>query len=169
MKFNLVKLTSLSGKRATIYSVIIDDDEQTLFDIFLDENEQKYPEEVDKLYDQLEIIACKTGVSNRFLSKPEGKPGQDIWALYDDPESNLRLYFMRFGSIAIILGGGGYKPKDISALQDDPKLKKENYILREVSDRVTARIKSKELRWDGIELEGPKEAFFFEDDDISPE
>lgn len=169
MNFNLVKLTDLSGKRATIYSVIINDDKQTLFDQFLDENLEKYPQEIDKLYDKIEVIAQKTGVIPVFLAKPEGKLGQDIYALYDEPDLNLRLYFIRLGSVAIILGGGGYKSKNISAFQEDPKLKEENYILREISERVTERIKSRELKWDGIELYGAEESFFFEDDDMSPE
>jgi hypothetical protein len=73
--------------------------------------------------------------------------------LYDD-EKHLRLYCIRYGSIAIILGGGGEKPEGVRALQDDPKLKEENYRLRAIAKRINDRIKDKDLYWDGNELGG---------------
>ena len=45
----------------------------------------------------------------------------------------------------VVLGGGGNKPKNIRALQENPKLKKENYILREVSKTITERLKNKDI------------------------
>lgn len=165
MKFELVKLTDLSGKRATIYSVVVDDAEQTLFDKFVSENDHDFSKEIDDIFDKLEVIAHKTGVVEAFLTKPEGNWGQDVWALFDQPEKRLRLYFIRLGRVAIILGGGGPKPKHIVALQEDPKLKAENYLLRTISDQVTARIMSRELLWSGIELDGSDDAFVFEGTD----
>jgi hypothetical protein len=53
--------------------------------------------------------------------------------LYDKPKSNLRLYFIRYGNVAIVLGGGGQKPKSIRRLQENPQLKEANYFLRKVS------------------------------------
>lgn len=40
----------------------------------------------------------------------------------------------------IIIGGGGHKPKTIKSLQDDPKLKKENLIIREISKLINEKI-----------------------------
>ena len=56
----------------------------------------------------------------------------------------------------VILGGGGPKPKSIRKLQDDPKLKNENYLLREISALITERIKSREIEFskDGTEIYG---------------
>lgn len=45
----------------------------------------------------------------------------------------------------IILGGGGPKPKTIRALQDDPKLKDENLIMREVSKLIKDKMTEKSL------------------------
>lgn len=156
MKFEIIKVSQLSGRKATIYSVIVNDAPHTLFDQFLIENASDFLTEVQDITSRIRVIGHKTGAIETFFRKPEGKAGQDIFALYDSPGSKLRLYCIRLGNVAVILGGGGPKPKNIRALQDDPKLKEENYILREISDRLTQRIKEKEIRWseDGMELEG---------------
>jgi hypothetical protein len=82
---------------------------------------------------RIEIMAKYTGLRDDFIKTGEGNLGDGIHALYDKPESNLRLYFIRFGNIAIVLGGGGPKPKNIRRLQENLKLKEENYFLRKVS------------------------------------
>jgi hypothetical protein len=45
----------------------------------------------------------------------------------------------------LILGGGGVK--NVRALQDDPKLKKENYVLRQISKTLTQAMKESEFQW----------------------
>ena len=66
----------------------------------------------------------------------------------------MRLYCIRYGSLAIILGGGG--KKSTKSLQEDEKLKKENYTLRDISERIYQAIKNDEIKWseDGKELLG---------------
>lgn len=154
MKFEIVKLHGLCGKRATVYSVILHDEEQTLFERFVVENRNDYLTELTDLRNQIQVISTRTGIRENFFDKPEGKFGQDIWALYDKPGKSLRLYCMQLGHVVIILGGGG--PKTTRTLQEDPKLKLENDLMRMVSDALTARIKEKDVIWsaDGTELLG---------------
>jgi hypothetical protein len=72
----------------------------------------------------------------------------------DSPDKKLRLYCIRYGSTCVILGGGGMK--NVRALQDDEKLKTENYLLRYISKKITEALKDRELWWsdDGKRLEG---------------
>jgi len=156
VKFEIVKIEQLTGNRTTVYSVIIDEEELTLFEQFIAENIESHRNELQDITERIKVIATKTGAIESFFDKPEGKIGQDIFALYDKPKSHLRLYCMRFSKVALILGGGGHKPKSIRSFQEDPKLKYENYLLREISDRVTKRIIEKEIWWseDGMELTG---------------
>lgn len=133
MKFSLVELEELSGEKLKIYSLLIEDDELTLYDHFLEENTENFAEETTDITNRLEVMATSTGLREDFIKTGEGALGDGICALYDKPDSNLRLYFIRFGNAAIVLGGGGYKSKTIRRLQDDPKLKEENYFLRKVS------------------------------------
>jgi hypothetical protein len=154
VKFEIIKLENLSGVRATVYSVTLNDETHTLFERFIVENRSDYINELKDISTQIRVIAHKTGIRDNFFDKPEGKFGQDIWALYDKPRGRLRLYCMQLGHIVIILGGGG--PKNTRTLQEDPKLKLENDLMRMVSDALTQRIKDKEIRWssDGTELIG---------------
>ncbi len=168
MKFQIVKLERLCGKRTTVYSVVLNDEEHTLFERFIIENRTIYKKELTDLRNQIAVISNQTGIRDNFFDKPEGKIGQDIWALYDKPKKRLRLYCMQLGHVVIILGGGGPKPKTIRALQDDPKLDFENGLMRMVSDALTVRIREKEIRWspDGTALIGD---LIFDDEELTDE
>ena len=133
MKISLVELEELTGDRLKVYSVIVGVEELTIYDRFLEENIDEYNEEVEDIINRIETMANYTGLRDDFVKPGEGNLGDGIHAVYDKPESNLRLYFIRFGNIAIVLGGGGPKAKTIRRFQDDPKLTKENYFLRKVS------------------------------------
>ena len=147
MKFEIVELEDLSGPKASIYSVIIDNDALTLFDKFLIENESLYYQEVDSIFETLDQIAFKHGARRTYFKENEGKLGDLVCALYDTPNSNLRLYCIRFGTTVIILGGGGYKTKSIRALQEDVKLTQENYLLRKISELIYQKMKEEDIFW----------------------
>ena len=159
MKCEIVKIEKLSGTETSLYSVILDDENITLFDIFLNENKILFKSELLDILMRLNTIAHKTGSREQFFKLKEGKPGDGVCALYDIPDSNLRLYCIRYGSSMLLLGGGGEKPKTIKALQESEKLKKENYLLREISEEISTRIKSGDIEWenDGMELTGELE------------
>ncbi len=113
-------------------------------------------------------MAHTTGVREQYFERPEGKWGQDVWDLRDKPKKRLRLYCMRLSNVAIILGGGGAKPKGVAAFQEIPKLEYENSLIRMVSDALTQRILDKDIKWspDGCELMGN---LIFEDDSFDEE
>lgn len=54
--------------------------------------------------------------------------------------------------------------KTIRAFQEDPKLTKENYLVREIAATLYKAIKEKDLRWNkrGDNFEGQ---FYFDSDD----
>ena len=156
MKYKIVQLSQFNGNKAGIYSVYLSDEQKTLFECFLRENIITFKSEIIDINKRINAINKKTGARDIFFKLDEGIPGDGVCALYDDPEHNLRLYCIRYGNSLVILGGGGYKPKSIRKLQDDPKLKEENYFLREISSLITERIKSGEICFseDGTELIG---------------
>lgn len=163
MKYKIVELDEFTGNEATIYSVILNDEGKTLFEKFIEENNVSFKDEIKFIFDRLETIGNYTGAREIFFKLKEGKPGDGVVALYDEPDSNLRLYCIRYGSQIIILGGGGHKPKSISAFQEDDKLTAENYLLQKLSREITSRIKDKTIIYthDGLKLEGELE---FEDE-----
>ena len=133
MKITLVELDELTGNKLAIYSVLTGQEDLTLFDKFIDENSQYHTEELMDIISRMETMAHHTGLRDDFIKKGEAGIADGIEAIYDKPESKLRLYYIRFGNVAIVLGGGGPKPKNIRSLQEDPKLAAENYFLRKVS------------------------------------
>ena len=156
MKYKIVQLSQFNGNKAGIYSVYLSDEQKTLFECFLRENIITFKSEIIDINKRINAINRKTGARDIFFKLEEGIPSDGVCALYDDPAHNLRLYCIRYGNSLVILGGGGYKPKTIRKLQDDPKLKEENYFLREISSLITERIKSGEIHFseDGTELIG---------------
>ncbi|GAA4407014.1 hypothetical protein GCM10023187_27140 [Nibrella viscosa] len=154
-KFEIIELEEFTGNGAAIYSIALGDDEETLFDRFVKENENTYPDEINSIVERLKAIA-RLGARPGYFKDKEGRlgMGDGIEALYDEPNSNLRLYCIRYGTIAIILGGGGFKSKEIRAFQEDAKLTEENYLLRTISIRINKAIKEGVIQWDGNCLTG---------------
>lgn len=156
MKYELVKLNKLSGGKASIYTVHLENEQKTLFDLFLEENKISFKSELKDIVSRLNVIGNKTGAKENFFKQKEGKPGDGVCALYDKPNSKLRLYCIRYGSSIVILGGGGYKSKSIREFQKDDKLTEKNYFLRQLSKEITTRIKDGEIRFstDYMDFEG---------------
>ncbi len=156
MKCKLVKLTNISGDRASIYSVFNNDEKKTLLDIFIQENINSFKSEINDIILRLRIMGNKTGARENYFKLDEGVPTDGVCALYDTPDKKLRLYCIRYGAVLLIVGGGGEKPKNIRRLQESPKLKKENFFLNELSKKITERIKNGEIKYtnDGFDLVG---------------
>ena len=148
MKFELVELENLSGPNTTFYSVLVDEDSETLFEKFYQENKNTFRDELKSIVKTLDMIALENGARRSYFKENEGKLGDLVCALYDTPKSNLRLYCIRLGSTVIILGGGGQKDKSIRALQEDAKLTHENYLMRKLSDLLYKKIKEGEIYWE---------------------
>jgi hypothetical protein len=158
MKYSFLKLPQLSGKCASIYTIRIENDDkiETLLDQFIKANEADAENEVKDIIQRLHTIGHKTGAREHFFKHNEGKPGDGVCALFDAPDKYLRLYCIRNGSVNVILGSGGAKPKHIRALQEDETLTIENHFMRKVSELFTQRLKAKEMSYskNGMNLEG---------------
>ena len=156
MNYKLLKLDKFSGSEASVYTIMLIDEGVSLLERFVSENSISHKDETKDILARLITIGHKTGAREQFFKFKEGKPGDGVVALYDKPDSNLRLYCIRYGSLIVIVGGGGYKPKSISALQEDPKLTAENAILLKVSKDIQNRTKERAIKFinDGMDFEG---------------
>lgn len=132
---------------AGVYSVVLNRDNETLLNKFVRENVVSFKSETKNILERLISIGHKTGARSNFFKEWEGEPGDGVCALYDKPNSNLRLFCICYGTQLIIIGSGGHKPKSIRALQEDPKLKEENALIKEISKEITKRIKDKDIRF----------------------
>ena len=66
------------------------------------------------------------------------------------------MYCIKFSSIAIILGGGGFKDKSIREWQEDEKLSKEVRKVMNYAECILKQLDNGDLYWSkkGTELEG---------------
>ena len=165
MKCKLVRLESLSGGKASIYSILIDKDNETLFEQFVMEHMSSFKDETNDIIKRLRTIGQKTGARAQFFKEHEGKPGDGVCALYDDPDRKLRLYCIRYGLSLVVVGDGGYKDKSIRAYQEDERLRKACEFVQLLSSRITACIRNKEIRliMEGYDFDGDLEFNLKED------
>lgn len=156
MEYKLVKIEELSGEEASIYSIYLEKEKQTAYEKFIKENLNSFKSEILNINKRLQIIGHETGARHSFFKHKEGNPGDGVCALYDDPDKKLRLYCVRYGALMVVLGGGGPKPKNIQALQEDPKLTEENELMRQVSSDIRSRMDDGEIRFanEGLDFEG---------------
>jgi hypothetical protein len=153
VKFKLVKLSRFSGHKSSLYSVIIGDENETLFDNFVRDNIDGNLKEIQQIFATLDAIGKKVGAQDiYFRKKKEGKLGDGVEAIYDYPTAKLRLYCIRYGSITLILGDGG--EKNVRAWQDDPQLSKAAKEMILISEILTEAIRDGELIWDGNDFTG---------------
>ncbi len=145
MKYEIVELVAYSGEMAAIYSIKIEDDGDTLFDKFIESNQDSFPKEIKNILQNVVQIGKYVGTKEKYFKINEGKPGDGVCALFDLPERKLRLYCIRYQSVAIIIGGGGYKPSQIRAWQDDENLKSEAELIITIAKDVNRRIKDNEI------------------------
>lgn len=163
MKFEIVEQTDLSGRKTRIYSIILHGEEATLYEKFFQEYFNEFPSEITDLDERLIAIGNTTGLRDHHYKTNEGAPGDGIGAFFDNPDRKLRLYFIAFGKVAIVLGGGGPKEKEMRAFQESSKLTDENYLLRKIAVILTKAIREKRLTVteDGLRSE---DDFIFSDE-----
>ena len=136
MELEIVEIKQLSGKKTQIYSVILNQEDQSVFEQFLQNNYSEYPTEIEDIVSKLKIMATKTGAAEHFFKLNEGKPGDGVCALFDSPDKKLRIYCIRFANV---------KPKNIRAYQESPALKKEAEMVIQISKIISKAIKNKDI------------------------
>lgn len=144
MNIEIVRLNQYPGNKSIIYSIIIDDHDETLFEQFVEENIETNLEELQSIDNRLRVMNEVTGAREQYFKINEGKLGDGVAAIYDLPSKKLRLYCLRFGTTTIILGGGGLKRT--RTYQEDKKLHTNVKILSDLSKRITTALKEKDIK-----------------------
>ena len=155
MEFELVKLAGFSNDEVSVYTLLNCDTGISLFQSFIQENQHQFPDEVKDIAKRI-LSFKEVGAREIFFKINEGKPGDGVCALYDDEKSNLRLYCIRYGTVLVVLGSGGHKPKTTRRLQETKKLEDENQIMRNLSAEIEKRRRNGDLSFskDFLEIDG---------------
>ncbi|WP_078666938.1 hypothetical protein [Chitinophaga eiseniae] len=144
---------------ASLYTVMFEvpGGATTKLDQFIGKYRDAYPEQLMDIVRRLKSLGTKTGCIENFFKLDEGLDPDDlVCALYDVPETNLRLYCIRLSDQIAILGDGGPKPKTIRAWQEDKDLEREVHEMMRVSKIIRTKIDNGDLRIsdNGLRLEG---------------
>ncbi|HVD97830.1 MAG TPA: hypothetical protein VNB90_06465 [Cytophagaceae bacterium] len=134
MNYKIVKINELSGRKTTIYSVLIEGDNKTLFEKFIQENLELYRNEIEDILLRTKAIGEKFGAREQFFKHNEGKPGDLVCALYDNPEKKLRCYCIRYSQLILIMGAGGLKTT--RTWQEDSRLSHEVKRIIQISQDI---------------------------------
>lgn len=151
MNYRIVKYVQLSGRRATVYTLVRTDGTASLFDTLLKECATQYPDETKNLVAKVRAMGQQTGLRKDLFRLDEGLPGDLVVAVSDDVTATLRAYGIRYGNSILLLGAGG--PKFVRAWQDDPKLKQAAEEMIAISKAMMEKTQNREITWTPDEME----------------
>ena len=112
---------------------MMEGDSETLFEKFLAENNETYPDEVTDIFDRMEIAGNETGILFESFDSTSSRVVEDICTFKDIPGRFLRLFFICYGGSCIVLGSGGEKKKHYIKRQEVQKLNDEMELLEGIS------------------------------------
>jgi hypothetical protein len=160
VRSKLKLLETYSGEMASLYTVMFElpgGEITSKLEQFIGKYRDTHPVQLMDIARRLKSLGNKTGCMENFFKLDEGLDPDDlVCALYDVPETNLRLYCIRISDQITILGDGGPKPKAIRAWQEDKNLEREVHEMMKVSGIIRNKINNGDLRIsdDGLRLEG---------------
>ena len=155
MKSKLVYLTKLSGDKASIYSILTENEKGTFLDHFIAAFSKDFMQDLLSIIGRLKSMGSTVGAIESFFKLDEGLEWNDlVCAVYDIPDKHLRLYCIRLTENIVIAGNGG--PKNVRAWQEDPTLKREVYEMMHYSKIIRTKLNNGTLRIaaNGLRLEG---------------
>ena len=141
--FEIVEVEDLSGEKAKVYSVILEDDEETLLDQFFTEN-QCYTNDLRKVLDKIRVMAHDTGCKREYFKEGEGRLGDGMVAL--NYTGLLRLYGIYFNNAVVLFGSGGLKPPGVISWQYSDLLRPKGKLMMEIAAEINKRINKGELK-----------------------
>jgi hypothetical protein len=96
VKLRLRKIGSLSGLKASFYTVLIDESD-SLFERFIREHQKSYQLELLSIAARINTMKNMTGALDSFFRLDESSDFtiKNVVALNDKPEARLRLYCVK--------------------------------------------------------------------------
>ena len=141
MNFDIVEIEDYSGKMAHIYSLVMENEEESLLEQFFAENAE-YKQEINEIDELLYGMGHILGCQRNLFKHNEGALGDGVAAVR---VGRLRLYCLYFDNTAVFFGSGGYKPPEIHAYQEDKKLNAKAQQMREIARKLNKAIQNKDI------------------------
>jgi hypothetical protein len=133
--FEIVEL--LKGEKAGFYSVKFSGEDKSEAEKFFERLESEDAEKLENLYSKIEYQAEVRGCLDSLLFYERDG------TIYKFKEGDWRLYCIRFGKVAVILGGGDIKT--VKKTQDSGSLENHVNTLQAINKVVNDRIRENDL------------------------
>lgn len=143
MNLEIREMTDLSGTEAKVYSVVLDNNSNTLLEQFFEENQSR-KRDLRKVLHNIKVMANYTGCRREFFKEGEGRWGDGMVALRNT--GLLRLYGVYFHQAVVLFGSGGLKPPGVRSWQDDPDLRQKGEQMEAVAAEIRRMICDGELK-----------------------
>ncbi len=141
MNFEIKEMEEISGEGASIYSVTLEGDNQTLLEKFFEEN-AKYKKELQDIAQKLYLMGNEIGCRWEYFKHNEGKAGDGVSVL---KSGRLRLYCLYVDATIVCFGSGGYKSPKIRAYQEDEELNLKVEQMKMIAARINKAIIDKDI------------------------
>ncbi len=141
MDFDIVELMDYTGPKAHIYSLVVNNEGNTLLEQFFEENVE-YRNEIQTIDELLYQMGHVFGCRRNFFKHNEGALGDGVAVIR---VGQLRLYCLYFDNTAVFFGSGGYKPPEIHAYQEDEALNAKAQQMRLIAVKLNKAIKNKDI------------------------
>ena len=142
MKFQIIEYKLLSGRAAKIYTIKENGDDLTYLDHFIEDNIEKYSQEVGTILSKLKVMGHSTGCESNLFEHNEGHGGDGVACI---KAGCFRLYCMYFRETLVICGSGGWKNPTIRSYQEDAELDKAAQQMKDVAAKINSYLNSKGL------------------------
>lgn len=160
MAVELKRAYKFSGSKASIYvAVNTNSNSNPLSDFLKTYSDTDYEDKAMNLVGRIKSMGTKTGVLDEFLKLQENEKkgqGDNVCALFDIPEKEMRLYCIKISESIIIIGGGAPKPDDIQSWQQCPNLSKAARYMIFISEKIKQKLNNGGLKIsnNGMRFEG---------------
>lgn len=133
--FQLVRIKV--GKKAKIYSIQYDGEDNHEFHKFLTNQEVLNHPDFEPLRKKIKELYDKRGLLLQYFRPEDELFTHSEICRIDYGVGRLRLYCIRWNDNLLILGGGGVKSSDIRFWQESPELSNEARKIADVYHRLT--------------------------------
>lgn len=159
MELRLVKPKGYSGEKATIYTVLNVTDSTNPFSDFFKAWASDHEDKIINFINRIRSMSNITGAKEDFFKLDENEErgkGENVCALYDEPDKEMRLYCIRISEQILIIGSGGPKPPNIHRWQDCPILSKAARYMIFISEIIKVNLAKGTLQYseDGMHFTG---------------
>lgn len=148
----LIEEITFAGNRCQIFSVKFEGESENEFDKFLKKYDKTHPKIIEDITLRIRAMKQRNGCLDIYFNMEVSSIYNSICRLKRTKQ--LRLYCIKYGKVALILGGGGIKSNNKRTYQEVPELNEAVGKLEYIYEKIDEKLKEKEIRITDEGIEG---------------